>query len=350
MTSLTYTWYQWMAFFYIYCLFGWIFESAYVSLKTGKPVNRGFLRLPMLPLYGSGAVMMLWVSLPFRNSLVLTYLSGVCGATILEYATGYMMERIFKIRYWDYSDQKWNLNGYICLGSSLAWGVLTIFMTEWIHQPIARMVLGLPPALCITATAAVSAVFLYDVNYSVRAALALGQSLEAITKLRNELEGIQVQAALLKMEAESRLEEAGDELSERLELGMAEFANRVEKRRAKLETQVQAQRAEITARLEARIESRLEDRQRTRRAELEAKLANYEEATGMSLSGLRDRTEAQLAELREETEKKLSVLRDRTSKRLENILKGNPTLTSPQFKRAAEELKQALKHKGRGPL
>ena len=59
----TYTWYQWLAFFYVYCFLGWIFESTYVSLKQKRLVNRGFLRLPMLPLYGSGAVMMLWVSL-----------------------------------------------------------------------------------------------------------------------------------------------------------------------------------------------------------------------------------------------------------------------------------------------
>ena len=72
----TYTWYQWLAFFYVYCFLGWIFESTYVSLKQKRLVNRGFLRLPMLPLYGSGAVMMLWVSLPVRDSLPLVYISG----------------------------------------------------------------------------------------------------------------------------------------------------------------------------------------------------------------------------------------------------------------------------------
>ena len=71
----TYTWYQWLAFFYVYCFLGWIFESTYVSLKQKRLVNRGFLRLPMLPLYGSGAVMMLWVSLPVRDSLPLVYIS-----------------------------------------------------------------------------------------------------------------------------------------------------------------------------------------------------------------------------------------------------------------------------------
>ena len=139
-----YTWYQWLSFFYIYCFFGWIFESTYVSLKQHRFVNRGFLRLPMLPLYGTGAVMMLWVSLPFKSSLVMVYISGVIGATILEYVTGWGMERLFKMKYWDYSNQPFNLHGYICLSSSIAWGFLTIFMTHLIHKPIERTVLAMP--------------------------------------------------------------------------------------------------------------------------------------------------------------------------------------------------------------
>ena len=131
-----YTWYQWLTFFYLYCFFGWIFESSYVSILKRRFVNRGFLRIPMLPLYGSGAVMMLVVSEPFQDSLLLTWVSGVIGATILEYVTGWAMEQLFKVRYWDYSNQKFNLHGYICLSSSIAWGFLTIFMTHVSTSPL----------------------------------------------------------------------------------------------------------------------------------------------------------------------------------------------------------------------
>ena len=133
----SYTWYQWLTFFYLYCFAGWIFESAYVSILKKRLVNRGFLRLPLLPLYGTGAVMMLWVSLPFEDNLLLVYLSGVVAATILEYVTGWTMERLFKMKYWDYSDQRFNFRGYICLSSSIAWGFLTILLTEVLHPPVA---------------------------------------------------------------------------------------------------------------------------------------------------------------------------------------------------------------------
>lgn len=197
----TYTWYQWLAFFYFYCFFGWVFESAYVSLKKRHPVNRGFLRLPLLPLYGSGAVMMLWVSLPFRSNLLLVYLSGVLGATVLEYVTGGIMEQLFKVRYWDYSNQRFQLHGYICLTSSIAWGFLTILMTEVIHEPVARLILGLNQQMTLLCTVIISILFITDVYESTRAALALGKSLEAMTRLKADIEEIQTRITTLKEEA-----------------------------------------------------------------------------------------------------------------------------------------------------
>ncbi len=218
----TYAWYHWLTFFYLYCFFGWIFESAYVSLLQRRPVNRGFLKLPMLPLYGSGAVMMLWVSLPVQDNLILVFLSGVVAATILEYVTGYVMELLFKVRYWDYSDKRFNLHGYICLSSSIAWGFLTIFMTHVIHRPIERMVLGLSSMTESAFLVITTVLFVYDVIHSTREALDLAQALKTITRLRAELDEMQVQLALLKAETaqnvqalkEARITATNERLSE----------------------------------------------------------------------------------------------------------------------------------------
>ena len=101
-----------------------------MSFKSRKLVNRGFMRGPFLPLYGSGAIMMLIVSMPFQDNVILTYLAGVAGATVLEYITGVTMEALFKVRNWDYSNQRFNFQGHIWLSSSIAWGFLTILMTR----------------------------------------------------------------------------------------------------------------------------------------------------------------------------------------------------------------------------
>ena len=139
-----YTMLQWLLFLYIYCFLGWCWETSYVSIKKGKFENRGFLRGPFLPIYGTGAIMMLIVAGPFRDNLILTYFAGVVGATTLELVTGMAMEMMFKVRYWDYSMKFCNYKGYICLGSSIAWGFFTIILTRYLHNPIERLVLSVP--------------------------------------------------------------------------------------------------------------------------------------------------------------------------------------------------------------
>lgn len=161
--------------------------------------------------------MMLWVSLPVKNHLILVYLSGFVAATLLEYVTGYVMEMLFKVRYWDYSDQKYNLNGYICLSSSIAWGFLTILMTEVIHRPIEHLVLNLNPILEWSILVLITVPFLSDIIQSTKDALDLAQALEAATKLRGELDELQVQIALLKAELSQDIQEHREEREERLQ-------------------------------------------------------------------------------------------------------------------------------------
>lgn len=317
-----YTWYQWLFFFYLYCFFGWIFESAYVSIKERRLVNRGFLRLPMLPLYGSGAVMMLWVSIPFQDSLILTYISGVIGATALEYVTGYGMEQLFKVRYWDYSHEPLNVHGYICLGSSLAWGFLTIFMTHVIHKPIERAVLSLPVIPETLFVLAVSVLFVYDCIICTREALALGKSLESLRKLRGQLEAMEVQAALLKMEAAERLETKKEALRER----------RLEWYEDRLE------------RFEERTGLRLEDlRDHAGRKLRIEELRGFKDLTGLHLEELRGKTEPQLLERLAETEERIAALRAHSTKRLRHVLRSNPSAASVRFERFLKEAREHLK-------
>ena len=296
-----YTWYQWFTFFYLYCFFGWIFESAYVSAKERHFVNRGFLRLPMLPLYGSGAVMMLWVSIPFLDSLVLTYISGFIGATALEYVTGYMMERLFKVRYWDYSDKRFNIHGYISLGSSVAWGFLTIFMTHLVHKPIERAVLAMPLSWNLFFVYFVTIIFVYDSIVCTKEAISFGKSLEAMKKLRAELNNLQVQTDLLKMNAEDHLQAAKAGLMEQLE------SKRV-----------------------------LEEL----KAKAGGKLDGLKDLTGIHLDGLREKTLDQLTEMLKDRENRfMAILKEHRPFRRDRI-RSNPSAVSPDYAQEFETLKK----------
>ncbi|MDO4326553.1 MAG: hypothetical protein Q4E24_11065 [bacterium] len=303
----TYTWYQWLSFFYLYSFFGWIFESTYVSLKQRRFVNRGFLRAPMLPLYGTGAVMMLWVSLPVKDNLIAVYFSGVIAATILEYITGWGMEKLFKMKYWDYSNQHFQINGYICLSSSIAWGFLTIFLTEVIHTPIESVILKTPSSVLLAIDGVVSVLFVTDTVFSVRTALDLAKILENLSSVRADLEAAQVQLALLKAETTQRVDAVKDDTKNRME----------------------------------RLRSDL-------RNEVATRILELKEETAMKLEELRNE---QISSLTEKT-KQLTEKRYALTHRLDHIkklflygiLRGNPYASS-RFQDALDELKEEFKKK-----
>ena len=209
----SYTIVQWLLFFYCYCFIGWCIESCIVSFTQRRWVNRGFIHGPLLPIYGSGAIMVLVCTIPVKEHMALVYLFGMIGATILEYITGFAMEKILKVRYWDYSNEFLNLNGHICLKSSLFWGVLSIFMIYVVHRPIEKTILSIPTMVEFLLTIGITIAFAIDFYYSAKTALDLAKLLKKIQEIRNELESI---AVLVKDEAVGNLKERSAEALEAL--------------------------------------------------------------------------------------------------------------------------------------
>lgn len=212
---------QWLFFFYFYSFLGWCFESAWVSYRSRKFINRGFMRGPFLPLYGSGATMMLVVSMPFRDNVLLTYFAGCVGATALEYVTGVIMETLFKVRYWDYSDRKFNFQGRICLRSTIVWGFFTIIMTGIGHQPVEKLVFMIPQRLLGYVTFLLTVYIAADLALSFKAAIDLRNILSKVQRVKEELMRMQkrldVISAFNSDEKEQRRHEHGSRMDELME-------------------------------------------------------------------------------------------------------------------------------------
>lgn len=189
-----YTVSQWLLFFYIYCLVGWLWESCYVSVKKRKWVNRGFMHGPLLPIYGSGAITVLVVTLPVKENLYLVFFTGMLAATILEYVTGAVMERLFHVRYWDYSNQKFQLHGYICLSSSLAWGIFSVLMVRFGHPPVEWLVFQIPDnvrqilVLLITVSAAIDFTQSFNEAMDLKSLLAKLSENEQLKRLQMRID------------------------------------------------------------------------------------------------------------------------------------------------------------------
>ena len=149
------------------------------------------MRGPFLPLYGSGGIMMLVISKPFYHNIVLVYIAGCVGATILEYVTGVTMEALFKVRYWDYSHKFLNYKGHICLESTLFWGVLTVVFTHFLQIPIEHMVMAIPYNILSVVTVAITVYFSCDFMVAFKIALDLRDVLIYMEKAKDEMQRMQ---------------------------------------------------------------------------------------------------------------------------------------------------------------
>lgn len=201
---------QWILFFFIYSFIGWVWESCYVSVRKRRWVNRGFLHGPMLPIYGSGALVILISTIGVRENPWLIFLFGMLAATVLEYITGAVMEKMFHVRYWDYSRQKLNLNGYICVSSSLCWGVFSVLLVRAVHIPVERAVLDIPLFITDGAALVLTVIMTVDLTQSFNEAMDLKQVLAQLEESKEQIG--EMQEKLLQLE----------ELAERIEVLLKE--------------------------------------------------------------------------------------------------------------------------------
>ena len=186
-----FVWTEWLLYFYIYCFAGWVWESCYVSVLEKKPVNRGFMKDPLLPIYGSGAVCVLLVTRPFEGNYLLMALVGMAAATVLEYVTGAVMEALFKVRYWDYSTEFLNLNGYVCLKSVLCWGVMTFLLVYLVHPAVVDLAARIPQEVKGWMVFVITILASADFATSFKAAIDFRDVLAKVELLRGELRELQ---------------------------------------------------------------------------------------------------------------------------------------------------------------
>ena len=299
---------QWLLFFYIYSFFGWCIESSYVSIRKRKFVNRGFMRGPFLPLYGSGAVLLLFVTIPVRDSLILSFIFGAAAATVLEYITGACMEALFKVRYWDYSNNPFNLHGYVCLGTSLAWGLLTIVMIRIVHEPVEHLVLSINQTVQDILAAVLTVYVTADMALSFRAALDIRAMLEKMTRVKEEMERMQGRL-------DAMIAFAGPKMAEKKE---------------------EIQNLPYVGEMLQGIKTRLEILQ-TREREDSGPRKNLEQFRDEI-----DQIRRKYIVIRE----RRSLLRERLGYYRRSMLKSHPSITSKKFASALSELKEIAQEKG----
>ncbi len=179
--------YQFLCIFFVYAFLGWCTEVSYAALQTGKFVNRGFLNGPVCPIYGFGVVIILACLTPLKQHFILLFLGSVVLTSLLELVTGFVLEKLFHQRWWDYSDDPFNIGGYICLKFSIAWGLACLFVVDILHPTIQWVIALVPRGLGWVLLGVFAACMAVDLAATVSTIAKLNRKLEHIDQLASRI-------------------------------------------------------------------------------------------------------------------------------------------------------------------
>ncbi len=189
-TIFNFSLYQILIYFLIYSFLGWCTEVVYAAANYGKLVNRGFLNGPVCPIYGFGMILVLFVLTPLQHRLFLLYLGGVILPSLLELVGGWILYKLYRTRWWDYSDRPFNIGGFICLKFSLLWGVGTLVMMRIVHPTVAIIVAMLPVKAGTIAMCVLYAVYAADVAATAVFASGIAEELDTLEKLSDGIHAV----------------------------------------------------------------------------------------------------------------------------------------------------------------
>ena len=179
--------YQALWIYFIYAFLGWCTEVSYAATKTGKFVNRGFLNGPWCPIYGFGVVIVLSFLEPLKDNLLLLFLGSVALTSALEWLTGFVLEKLFAQRWWDYSNEPFNLSGYICLRFSLAWGFACLFVVDILHPTVQLLIRLIPHPVGLVLLGILMVVMAIDLAATVSTIAKLNRRLALIDELAGHI-------------------------------------------------------------------------------------------------------------------------------------------------------------------
>lgn len=178
---------QLVQMFFIYAFLGWCTEVAYAACCEGRFVNRGFLNGPVCPIYGFGVVGVVLLLRPIQDNLLLLFLGSVAVTTAIEFVTGFVLEKAFHAKWWDYSDMPMNIMGYVCLLFSLLWGAACVVVVRLIHPLICGMLRLIPHPLQIVLVSVFGVVMVVDIAATVAAIRKLSERVRRLSEMAADI-------------------------------------------------------------------------------------------------------------------------------------------------------------------
>ena len=316
--------------FFVYAFLGWCTEVSFAALTSGKFVNRGFLNGPVCPIYGCGVVIVLFFLEPLRENTLLLFLGSVVLTSVLEWLTGFVLERIFHQRWWDYSNEPFNLGGYICLRFSIAWGLACLLVVDVIHPTIHWLITLIPHTLGLVLLAVFSAAMVVDLAATVRTIARINRQLTQLDELAGRIKSLSNELGESLAERVLDAAEKGGELRDNLE----DVKDALEQRRDEFQDGLEDMK-DVLAQRRDEFQDGLED--------VKDALAQRRMQRQMDQFQRQEQRQQDLEELRRRLEEAL----DRPIFGQRRLMRAFPRTRSTTHTQALERLRQWMEEHGR---
>lgn len=156
-----------VTYFILYSFLGWVLESICKTIWEKKFVNSGFLNGPFCPIYGAGAIIMLLFLSGSKNNIVLLFFAGFFVLSIWEYIVGWALEKIFHTRYWDYTQNRFNIQGRVCLLNSFYWGIMGVIFIHIVQPFVEVQIHSIEPNILLYVVILLSTYLIVDAITSI---------------------------------------------------------------------------------------------------------------------------------------------------------------------------------------
>ena len=310
--------YEMFHMFIFWAFIGWGVEVCYMTLETGEYQNRGFLNMPICPIYGFGVIMVTAFFRPISETIIPLFFVTSILCTTFELIVGLGMEKIFHARWWDYSHEKFNFRGYICLKVSILWGVGCVTVVRFV-QPMVELAIDKMP---------VKMGFAFIMIWSILLVTDIVASVGAVRKLNIRLKQLDEISKVMLLSAEKiggTLSQETLDIKEKYDTLVEKTDEKTQVLKEKIAEKTDATTQSIKEKYEQLVSTRDGE---SRFAEIKAKYGKIVDAADFRLSEWREKYE------------KLMDSRDRS---VERLIKAFPQLRSTSYSDSMESLKRRLK-------
>ena len=248
--------------FMIYAILGWCMEVTCKLIQYKRFINRGFLIGPYCPIYGYGAILITFLLKKYTNDPIALFFMAIIICGTLEYLTSYFMEKIFKARWWDYSQKKFNINGRVCLNTIIPFGLLGLFIM-YVSNPFFISKIEMLPQMWLNILFwALLAIYIVDnivsgivIRYVKKTEKIVGKDLDNTEEITQKVkEVLQSKSALHRRllnaypsleTVKIKIKAKKEKIKEKVEEQKEELASKVEEQKEELENKIENQKKEI---------------------------------------------------------------------------------------------------------